>query len=384
MAAHYQRPAECAETTGEFPQTLQPDLHERRILVLHNRDFQPGDGADDLDSISRADVESSARDVARALCSRGHFVEVKGVDRDDIGELMQQLRQDPPDLVFNLVESLAADARHEILVPGLLDLLGVPYTGSSPLTLGICSRKQHASQILRAAGLSTPEAVLLPATPQPRAADLRAVEPLEYPLFVKLAQEDASLGITAASIVYNDNELIRQVEALRDKYHQPLLIEKFIAGRELHIGLLGGEPARLLPVQELDFSELPPGLPHIITYDSKWNRSSVEYRTRTERAAPMTSSVLGRVEQLAYKSFQTLEVSDYGRCDIRLSKDGTPYVIDVNPNCDLADGAGYARAGLLGGLSYELLIEQIAISALLRKAHARVQSSASPAYRDSA
>lgn len=384
MPSHYQRPAESAETTGEFPQAPQIDLHERRILVLHNRDFQPSDGADDLDIISRADVESSARDVTRALCSRGHFVEVQGVDRDDLPDLLRQLKQDPPDLIFNLVESLAADARHEIFMPSLLDLLGIPYTGSSALTLGICGRKQYAGQLLSAAGLSTPPSGLLPAAPQPRAADLKAVAHLHYPLFVKLAQEDASLGISAASIVNNDSELLNQVEALRDKYHQPILVEKFIEGRELHVAFLGGEPMRLLPVQELDFSILPPGLPHIITYDSKWNRSSVEYKTRTERAAPMPQAVLARVEQLAQESFQLLAVSDYGRCDIRLSKDGTPYIIDVNPNCDLADGAGYARAGLLGGLSYELLIEQIAISALLRNAHARVQPPATTAYRDSA
>ena len=384
MPSHHQRPAESAETTGEFPQTPHSDLHERRILVLHNRDFQPSDSAADLDLVSRADVESSARDVARALCSRGHFVEVQGVDRDDLPELLQQLKHDPPDLIFNLVESLAGDARNELFVPSLLELLAIPYTGSSALTLGICGRKQYASKLLRAAGLSAPPSGLLPATAQPRAADLQAVAHLSYPLFVKLAQEDASLGISAASIVHNDSELLNQVEALRAKYRQPILVEKYIEGRELHVGFLGGEPMRLLPVQELDFSVLPPGLPHIITYDSKWNRGSPEYKTRTERAAPMPQAVLARVEQMAQECFRLLALCDYGRCDIRLSKDGTPYVIDVNPNCDLADGAGYARAGLLGGLSYELLIEQIAISALLRNAHARVQPAAAAAYRHSA
>ena len=371
MAAHYQRPADSAETSGEFPQNPDPSLHERRILVLHNRDFEASGDAADPDVISRADVESSARDVARALCSRGHFVEVQGIDSDDIHDLIKQLRQDPPDLVFNLIESLGADARHEILVPSLLDLLGVPYTGSPPLTLGLCGRKQHTKQILTGAGIPTPRSAVLPAQPQPRATDLQAVAHLRYPLFVKLAQEDASLGISAASIVGSDDELIRQVAALRDKYRQLLLVEEFIAGRELHVALLGSSPMRTLPVQELDFSTLPPGLPHIITYDSKWNRSSVEYQTRTEPVGPLPKGLLEHIEQLAHRCFRSLEVSDYGRCDIRLAADGTPYVIDVNPNCDLADGAGYARAGLLGGLSYDLLIEQIAISALTRNAHAR-------------
>ncbi len=383
MDSHYQRPAGSAATAGDFPIDPDPKLLERRILVLHNRDFEPDGVSDDPDVISRADVANSAQDVARALCSRGHFVEVQSIDSSDIGDLLRQLKQDPPDLVFNLIESLDADSRNEVLVPTLLDLIGVPYTGSSSLTLGLCGRKQHTKQILRGAGISTPEAALLPAEPQTRTADLQRVSGIGYPMFVKLAQEDASLGISASSIVTTDDELVRQVESLRDKYHQPILVEKYIAGRELYVGLLGSSPARTLPVQEHDFSALPPGLPHIISYSAKWDPSAPEYHIRSERAAPMPKPVLKRVEQVARQCFQALEVWDYGRCDIRLASDGTPYVIDVNPNCDLADGAGYARAGQLLDLPYDVLIEQIAVSALKRSANDTGRFKAQLARRDS-
>ena len=124
---------------------------------------------------------------------------------------------------------------------------------------------------------------------------------------------------------------------------------------------------RTLPVQELDFSTLPPGLPHIITYDSKWNRDSVEYHTRTERAGPMPKGLLEHVEQLAHRCFRSLEVSDYGRCDIRLAADGTPYVIDVNPNCDLSHDGGFGRAAARAGLDYEAFLWEILRSALRRR-----------------
>src|ERR1700712_3222744 len=137
MDSYYQRPAGSAETADDFPTDPDPKLLERRILVLHNRDFEAAQVNDDLDVLSRADVENSARDVARALCARGPFVEVQSIDSGDIGDLLRQLKQDPPDLVFNLIESLDADSRNEVLLPTLLEMLGIPYTGSSPVTLAV-------------------------------------------------------------------------------------------------------------------------------------------------------------------------------------------------------------------------------------------------------
>ena len=385
MDLHFQRSATSPTTAASFPLDSDPELRERRILVLHNRDFEAEADISDPDVLSRADVESSARDVARALCSRGHFVEVQAIDSDDLGDLLKQLKADPPDLVFNLIESLDANASHEILVPSLLDLLAVPYTGSMPLTLGLCGRKQHTKQILRGAGIATPEGAVLPARSPGRAADLELVANLGYPLFVKLAHEDASLGISAASFVSSDDELLRQVDSLRAKYRQPMLVEKYIPGRELYVGLLGSAPVRTLPLQELDFSSLPPDVPHILSYSAKWDKSSPEYASLVSApcVTPMAPAIRKRVEEVATQCFQALELYDYGRCDIRLASDGTPYVIDVNPNCDLADGAGYARAGLSAGLSYDLLIEQIAISALKRNSHALAQRRSQKSHRDS-
>ncbi len=353
------------------------NLRELRVLVLHNRDFegdssQSASNSQDMELVSRADVENAAQNIAHALAARGHFVEIKGIDRDDIGELCARLRQDPPDLVYNLCESLAGDARHELVMPVLLDMLEIAYTGSGPLCLGTCLHKYKTKQILRAAAIPTPPAALLPALPRAPIEDLLASAGVGYPLFLKLAQMDASIGISAASIVHNEEEFVRQVEHLRSRYKQPILVERFIEGRELYVSMLQNAPPALLPLQEIDFGQLSAEQPRIVSEDSKWNSAAPEYHQLVSTAAKaLPASVAERVLAVASETFSVLEVRDYGRCDIRLSADGTPYVIDVNPNCDLSNGAGFSRAGLLAGISYDRLVEKIAIAALQRNDHAR-------------
>lgn len=351
------------------------NLRELRILVLHNSDFD-GESSrglsedapfSDMRQVARADVAHAAQHVARALAARGHFALVQGIDRDEISDFVRRLRQDPPDLVYNLVESLAGEDRHQTVIPSLLELLEIPYTGSGPLCLGTCVNKHQTKQLLSAASVPTPRGTLLPAMPRPRAEDLTAIQSIGYPLFLKLALEDGSIGISNASIVQNDDEFLTQLEHLRSRYRQPILAEQFIDGRELYVALLGSTTPRILPLQEMDFSKLASDQPRIVSQDSKWNQQAKEYHAITSvAAAHMPASVRARIEEVAQRAFASLDVWDYGRCDIRLSKSGTPYVIDVNPNCDLSDGAGYSRAGALAGLSYDRLIEEIALSALQR------------------
>jgi len=353
---------------------------ELRILLLHNRDFDaaPPVGTEntieDLVRLSRADVLNAAQSIAKALAAHGHFVEVHGVDRQDLGPLLDQMQRDPPDLVFNMVESLAGEDRHAALMSALLDLARVPYTGSPELTLALCCDKFRTKQILRAASVATPVGALLPAQPRPRAEDLAAIEGIGYPLFLKLAELDGSVGVTNSSLVRNDEEFLIQLEYLRERFKEAVLAERFIDGREIYVSMIGNQPTRLLPMQELDFSRMPSDLPHIVNENAKWNAGSREYQSvQSIGAGPMPAAVQKRVLEAAARSFALLGVRDYGRCDMRLANDGTPYVIDVNPNCDLTDDAGFARAGRLAGLSYDRLIEQIAIAAYQRKLHAQAQ-----------
>lgn len=355
---------------------------ELRILVLHNRDFDTEtpagteNTAEEVERLSRADVLNAAQGIARALAAHGHFVEVQGIDRDDIRDLLDQLNRDRPDLVFNLVESLAGDDRNEIVLPSLLDLMGIPYTGTATTALGLCRDKFRTKQLLRAAQVSTPLAALLPPMSRSRADDLALVESIGYPLFLKVGELDGSVGITNTSLVRSDEEFIAQLSYLRNRFKQSVLAERFVDGRELYVSMLGNSPPRLLPMQEIDFSRLPSDLPRIVNENAKWNAGSREYQAiESMGAGPMPQAVQTRVLETAARTFAVMGIRDYGRCDMRLGSDGTPYVIDVNPNCDLTDDAGFSRAARIAGLSYDRLIEQIALAAHQRNTHVHAQRS---------
>jgi len=354
--------------------------HSRRlcILVLHNRDFA---AADDPEFASRADVENAARDVARALASRGYTVDTLAVPPDPIDAvgLVAGIVARAPDLVFNLCESLAGDARHEAVLPSLFELAGVRYTGSGPYALGTALRKDRTKALLRGLGVPTPRAAVSTDGELPA-----GLPPL--PCIVKPAREDASTGIWLRSVVKTPQQTAERVAEVHARYRQPVLVEEFIAGRELYVSLVGnGEALTALPMHEVDFSAMPPGAPHIVTYDGKWVPSSQEYKGTNSVRAEVSAAVAARCADVARAAFGALELSDYARVDLRLARDGTPYVIDVNPNCDLSDGAGVCRAASFGGLSYPDLLERIVAAATARyeKASTHVSRNAAAAKRPS-
>jgi D-alanine-D-alanine ligase len=327
-----------------------------RIVVLHNGQI---DGRTDI-----SDVVNAARDVAGALAHRGCRVSTLAVDGgeplDAALKAVSVLREDPPELVFNLCESLAGDSRNEVVVPTLLELAGLRYTGSGPLALGLALRKDLTKKILRAEGVSTPEAITLDSD------DISNVK-LPFPLIVKPTREDASVGISRSSVVHDREELASQVAAVRAEFQQPVLVERYIEGREIYVSLLGTRPDAL-PMHEIDFSTLPADRPKIVSYLGKWDPSSVEYQgTRSVECVGLDEATRDRCVAAARAAFFALGLRDYARIDLRVAADGTPYVIDVNPNCDLSDGAGVSRAASFGGLSYGDLIWRVCAAAMERE-----------------
>jgi D-alanine-D-alanine ligase len=330
-----------------------------RVVVLQNRDFSD-DTAPEYDS--RADVEKAAIDLIGALESRGHEV-----SKIDIGEpalpslwrAIDRLVADPPHVVLNLCESLAGDARHEALVPAVLDLAGLPYTGSGPLGLGLALQKDRAKALLLAQGVPTPAWRVL--------SDEAAEIDLPFPLIVKPSREDASVGIDRHSVVHDQSELSGKVAEVIERFRQPALVERFIEGREIYVSLVGNGPPVALPMHEIDFSELPASLPRIVSYAGKWHTDSDECRfTRPVRAERLSAAQTRRLAEAAQAAFSALGLRDYARIDIRLGHDGVPYVIDVNPNCDLSRGAGVSRAASFADWSYPELIERIVLAARRR------------------
>ena len=335
-----------------------------RVVVVHNQDFDPNaDLKDDPTLASRADVENAARDVVRALTELGHEARTlpvpKGQPAAAALETVRALESLQPDLVFNLCESLGGDSRHEAVLPSLFELAGIRYTGSGPQALGLALRKDLTKKLLIAHGVSTPGAVTLDAD------DVSGVT-LPFPLIVKPTREDASVGITRDSVVHDRAALARRVAAVRREFRQPVLVEQYIEGREIYVSMLGAKP-QILPMHEIDFSAMPAHKPRIVSYEGKWDASSDEYHgTRSVRCGELDAVTRARCQAAARAAFHALELRDYARVDLRVSAEGVPYVIDVNPNCDLSDGAGVSRAASYGGLSYPQLIQQICEAALRR------------------
>ncbi|MEJ2201540.1 MAG: ATP-grasp domain-containing protein, partial [Desulfuromonadaceae bacterium] len=315
------------------------------------------------DRISEKGAEKEARAVKTALHQLGHKVKLVALGPDLMG-FVEELRASKPELVFNLCEGFWGDSRKELHVAALLDLLGMAYTGSSPLCLGLTQDKARSKDLLQAHSLPTPRYVLVrPGELFPKTKNLI------YPLMVKPRFEDASLGITLDSIVEDEKALSKRIHYVHETYRQGALVEEFIEGRELNVAVLGNAPMEALPISEIVFQ---PGLKRtIVSYEGKWLENSREY-AQTEPVCPaaLKAKETLLVRDVSLRACKLLDCRDYARVDIRL-REGIPYILEINANPDLSPDAGLARSAAAAGLSYPKLIDRILNLTLKRKEAAR-------------
>jgi D-alanine-D-alanine ligase len=282
----------------------------------------------------------------------------RAVVGDDIDPLIAQLRREAPDLLFNMAVAFAGKSALESNVAGLLNLLGLRYTGSSPSGLMVAGDKALTKKILSFHQIKTPQF----ATVYRGALD--SVGNLEFPVIVKPPQEDASLGISSSSVVREIKDLLTRMDELQTEYQQPVLVEEFVDGREFYVGVLGNASAVALPVIELDFSKFPADKPKIASYAAKWGDdgagSGDEY-AGTESIFPtgMDPALVEPMEKEAVEALDALRQRDYARIDLRVTPSGEIFVIEVNPNCYLERSGEFARAAEKGGFPYPALVERI-------------------------
>ena len=350
------RPAQLA------PDRRPPSKRTRttkRIAVLYNVDYEDVRPEGDPGWAARAEVGLVATGVAMALAEPAYETHLIPVD-GDFASLRAELAELQPDCAFNLCESLGGDARLESAVPVLLELLDIPFTGSPPEVLSFALRKDRVKQRLEAAGIPTPGGRVLTRPEDP--CDLA------FPVIVKPVREDGSVGISGASVAHDSAQLRRAVEAVVTSLRQPCLVEQFIDGREFNVALLGHPTPRVLPLSEIDFGRLPGGSPRIVSYEAKWSSGSVEDLGTVPVLHPtLPNNVAARVRRVATEAFRAVGVRDYGRVDVRLADNGVPYVIDVNPNCDLSPHAGMARSAATVGIDYGSLARLLVRYALRRR-----------------
>ncbi len=318
-----------------------------RILILH--DDVAARAAPTADEVG---VLSAVHAVTSALRSLDHEPRVLALGTD-FDAWTAALRSTRPDVVFNLCEGVGGSSAHEPRVAAAVELMGVPLTGSPSEALALARRKDRVNAVLSASGL-----------PVPRWAVWRAGDPLpswrRFPAIVKPAAEDGSIGITQASVVDARRHLRRAIGDAAA--HAPLLVQSFVGTREIVAGLLGES---VLPLAEIDFSEMPTDRHRVVTYDSKWSPGSADdIGTCSICPADLGPGLRDRAAAIALDAWRAVGGRGYGRVDLRIADDGEIHVIEVNPNPDLDPEAGLARMARAAGLGYVGLVERIVAEAL--------------------
>lgn len=267
------------------------------------------------------------------------------------------------DLVFNMVEAFAGDDAKEAHVAAFLELLDLRYTGAGPRALFLAQDKAIAKKIFDFHEIRTPRFAVS------YRGRVDHVDDVEFPLIVKPASEDGSVGIDAGAVVRGLRELMERISMIQEKFDCPALIEEYIEGREIYVGVVGNGKPVALPAVELDLSKLPDGMPRIAGREVKWEKGSEAYDVTTSAAAKdLDDEVRRRLHETALQVYSALQLRDYGRVDVRLTADGRVYVIEANPNPWLAPEAELAIAAQLAGRTYVQLIGQIVELAMARYA----------------
>jgi D-alanine-D-alanine ligase len=300
-----------------------------------------------------AAVVANVHEVRDVLRRRGHEVELLPVRYGDFRWLSRVRRAD---LVFNLCEGINGYARFEDFVVGTLELTGVPFTGCRTWPTAVCHRKHVANTLLSSAGVPVPAFTL--------AQGNKAPAEFPLPAIVKPAAEDASVGIDNGAVCTSRRALKRRVAQMLEQFDE-VLVQEYVAGREFNVGFVG---KRMLPIAEIRFEDLPQGTWPIVSYAAKWIPGSPEDEgTVPVCPADLSPEVLQGIGQIARKAWEHMsEGEGYGRVDLRLSEDGQPYVLEVNPTPDLSSNAGLARMGRAFGWSYDDLVMQVVDEALMR------------------
>jgi D-alanine-D-alanine ligase len=253
-----------------------------------------------------------------------------------------------PDVVFNLLEEFNGIVTYDQHVVAFLELMRQPYTGCNPRGLLLARDKVLCKQLLAFHRIPTPQFAVFR-----RGERFHVPRRLRFPLFVKSATEDASLGIAQASVVEDAARLRERVQFMHEQIGSDALVEEYIEGRELYVGVLGNERLTRLPVWEMKFGSLPDSMPAIATRKVKWDRAyQQKYGITTARGRDLPPQVLARLDRLARRIYRALHLSGYARIDFRLRADGMLYVLEANPNPNIEREEDFAAAARAAGVGY--------------------------------
>jgi D-alanine-D-alanine ligase len=332
-----------------------------RIGVLYDFWYDDDEERSPESRPKRKGADEDVQEVYEALRKVGHnpvYLRLDGTS-----ESLKELAVSEADLLFNLVESFGGDDTADSRVAGYLELLGRRFTGSGSHGLYLAQDKALAKKIFAFHGIRTPTFAIVYGGRTEHAHDI------QFPVIVKPAREDGSIGIRFDAVCGSIKELMERLDYIHSEFNAPALIEEYVEGRELYVGVLGNDKPEPLPIVELDLSKLPEGTPKIAGAEVKWEEDTEAYRaTRPFFPSDLGETLEERIKDTAVQAYQALELRDYGRIDIRLAADGTIHVLEVNPNPYLLSSAEFAMAAKRAGRSYSDLVGEIVDLALARTA----------------
>ena len=340
-----------------------------RILVLFDVHRPVAEGETfTVESLRTEEAKPTEADVLACLRTLQHDVETLAV-YDDAKVVFTRVDAFKPDVVFNLCESFFSNRAHEPNIPALLELMKVPYTGAGPDALMLCKDKALAKKLLSYHRIRVARFVV-----SHRERPLRRLKRFSYPAFVKPIGEEASDGIALASLAKTEDEVLERARFLHDRFETDALIEEYVEGRELYLGVLGNRRLTVFPPREIFFGEPTVGSdgqpvesegPRFATAKAKWDETyRKKWGIRNGPAGPLPAGLEKKLAELARKACRILRVRGLGRIDARITGKGEIVVIEANPNPSLAREDDFAQAALQVGIGYEALIQKVLENAL--------------------
>jgi D-alanine-D-alanine ligase len=324
----------------------------RALVVVHASLVPP----ETLEGHSEKEIEEwrTEYDVTSTLRQLGHDVRCIGV-LDSLTELRSAIAEWEPDIVFNLLEEFDGIVTYDQHVVAFLELMRQPYTGCNPRGLLLSRDKTLAKQLLAFHRIATPQFAVFR-----RGTRIHLPRKLRFPLFVKSTVEDASLGIAQASVVADAVHLRERIEFVHEQIKSDALVEEYIEGRELYVGVMGNERLTRLPVWEMVFGSMPDSLAAIATRKVKWDRRyQTKYGITTRAAEDLAPAVLTRLDKLSRRIYRALGLSGYARMDFRATADGEVYALEANANPNLEAAEDFAESARAAGIDYPELLERL-------------------------
>src|SRR6202034_2785291 len=340
-------------------------MKKQRVLVVLHSSLIPPDSLEGRTEKEMAEWRTEY-DVISTLKARGHEVLCVGV-LDSLTELRTSIADWKPDVVFNLLEEFDGIGTYDQHVVAFLELLRQPYTGCNPRGLLLSRDKPLCKQLLSYHRIPTPQFAVFS-----RGKRVNVPRRLRFPLFVKSTIEDASVGIAQASVVEDATKLRERIEFVHEQVGSDALVEEYIEGRELYVGVMGNDRLTRLPVWEMVFGSLPDSLAAIATRKVKWDKRYQEkYGITTHEAKDLPAPVLARLDKLSRRIYRALGLSGYARMDFRVTAAGEVYVLEANANPNLEAAEDFAESAGAAGVPYDELLERLMNFGLTYRAEGR-------------